>query len=339
MEAKPHTHPDEGHGHAHHGHHDHDHGGHHHGVVQNIRIAFFLNLGFAVLELVGGLLTNSMAIMTDALHDLGDAVGLGLAWYLEKLSAKRVDNTFTYGYARFSVLAALINSFILILGAVLLIVETIPRLLHPEAADAEGMLYLAILGVAVNGFAAWRLMRGNTLNERAVALHMLEDVLGWVAIIVGAIVMLFWDVPILDPILSCAILVFILMNVAKGLKKAFHIFLQGTPRQFDIPRLRRHLVEIPAVKDVHDLHVWTLDGQFHIASLHAVVSRDCSLAEAEQVKAQIRAALLSLQIKHATVEIESEDADCAPCALDTLAPHTHEGYDHDDQHDHHDHAH
>lgn len=313
---------------------------HAHGVVANIRIAFFLNLGFAILELIGGLLTNSMAIMTDALHDMGDAVALGLAWYLEKVSVRQVDNTFTYGYARFSVLAALINGFILILGAVLLIVETIPRLLHPEQADAQGMLYLAILGVAVNGFAAWRLLRGSSLNERVVALHLLEDVLGWVAIIIGAVVMLFWDVPILDPILSCAILVFILLNVSKSLKKAFRIFLQATPQQFDTAKIQEQLLALDGIKDIHDLHVWTLDGQFNIATLHAAISRDANVQDAEAIKSRLRAQLSGLGIAHATIEIESEDIHCVvhhPGGPDGKAVQHH---DHtQDSHEHHDHDH
>lgn len=336
----PHEHDHHGgHHHHHDDHHGHGHGDHHHGVVENIRIAFFLNLGFAILELVGGLLTNSMAIMTDALHDLGDAVGLGLAWYLERVSARKTDATFTYGYARFSVLAALINSFILILGAVLLIVETIPRLVNPQPSDAEGMLYLAIVGLAVNGFAAWRLLRGSSLNERVVALHLLEDVLGWAAIIVCAVVMLFWDVPILDPILSCGILVFILLNVSKSLRKAFRIFLQATPPQFDTVEITAALRAIPGVKDIHDLHIWTLDGQFNIASLHAAIGREASLADAEAVKAQIRQQLHQLKIDHATIETESEDLQCVvlhPGERPGAVPETHDGHDHHG-HSHHTH--
>jgi cobalt-zinc-cadmium efflux system protein len=320
-------------GHTHHHPHDGHHHDHHHGVVHNIRIAFFLNLGFAVVELIGGLLTNSMAILTDALHDLGDALGLGLSWYLEKVSGRRRDQTFTYGYARFSVLAALINAVILIVGATLLIAETIPRLITPQPSNAQGMLALAVLGLAVNGFAAWRLLKGATLNERAVALHLLEDVLGWLAIVIGAVVMLFWDVPILDPILSCAIMVFILINVFRNLKQVFLILLQASPTGLDQGRVHQALQGVPNICNVHDLRVWTLDGTQHVASLHVTVGRDATWQDAERLKKEIRAALLPLRITHATIEMESEDSECV-FQMGGRESESNAHSDHDDDHVH-----
>ncbi|MEQ9231618.1 MAG: cation diffusion facilitator family transporter, partial [Cyclobacteriaceae bacterium] len=141
--------------------------GHHH-PTKNIRVAFFLNLGFALIELVGGLLTNSVAILSDALHDLGDSLTLGASWYFAKLSTKERDKEFSYGYKRFSVLGALISSVVLLIGSIFIIVETIPRLLNPVQPDTGGMIILGIIGVVVNGIAALKLSHGHSLNEQAV---------------------------------------------------------------------------------------------------------------------------------------------------------------------------
>ena len=219
--------PNHEHNHSH-GHlHNHDHG------TENIVTAFFLNLGFTVIELIGGLLTNSMAILSDAVHDLGDSVALGLAWYFQKFSHKKRDNTYTYGYKRFSLVGALINSVILITGSVLILTETFPRLIHPQQSDPKGMFILAVIGVAVNGAAMLRLRKGSSLNEKVVSLHMLEDVLGWLAILVGSVVMYFVNVPVLDPIMSLLISLYVLFNVFRNLRSIARIILQGTPDAAD----------------------------------------------------------------------------------------------------------
>ena len=311
-EARPQAHHHDG-AHHHHG---------HHGAIGNLKVAFFLNLGFAVLEIFGGIFTNSMAILSDALHDLGDTVALGMAWYLERVAAKESDRSYSYGYARFSVLGAFINSVVLIVGAVFILQKTIPRLLHPEASDAKGMIVFAVIGIAVNGVAALRLARGSTLNERVVALHLLEDVMGWVAILVGSIVMLFADVPILDPILSVGIMTYVLINVFRNLGKSFRIFLQGTPAQLAPAEIERKIRALEGVVDVHDLHLWTLDGQYNVATLHVVVAGATDLSAAETIKHRVRSRLKELHVEHATIEIEDENTDCE---LGDCADHTHNG--------------
>lgn len=319
--SEPHTHPlpekpphlpgPNGHAHAHeHSHHHHGHH-HHHGATGNLQVAFFLNLGFTILEIFGGIFTNSVAILTDALHDLGDSLALGLAWYLEKYSEKGRDQKFNYGYARFSVLGAFINSIVLVVGSIFIMYETIPRLIAPEPTHAPGMVAIAVVGVLANGLAAFRLSRGHSLNERAVMLHLLEDVLGWVAILIGSVVMLFVDVPILDPILSLAIMAFILFNVFRNLRAILPIFLQGRPPSIDGKALEVDLCALERVCDVHDLHLWSLDGAYNIASLHLVLAEGTTLPEAEVVKRQARHVLQHFQIKHATIEIEAEGTNCA----------------------------
>jgi cobalt-zinc-cadmium efflux system protein len=316
--------------HIHHESHDHSHAHHHglhhhhgqHGAIGNIKLAFFLNLGFAILEVFGGLFTNSMAILSDALHDFGDSLTLGMAWYLERVAAKQSDRAYSYGYARFSVLGAFITSVVLIVGAIFVMQNTIPRLMHPEESNAEGMLVFSLLGIAVNGIAALRLQKGKTLNERVVALHLLEDVLGWVAILIGSIVMLFADVPILDPILSVGIMVYVMFNVFRNLGTSFRIFLQGTPTQLSPDAIEQALTQLEGVASVHDLHLWTLDGQYNVATLHVVVSGPMDLTEMEVVKKRVRHSLQHAGIEHATIEIEAEGIDCE---LGDCADHTHLG--------------
>lgn len=172
-------------GHNHNHNHSHSHS---HQIVGDLKLAFFLNLSFAILEIFGGLWTNSLAVVSDAVHDLGDSIALGLAWYLEKYSHKRGNVFFSYGYRRFSSLAALINILILFLGSLYVIFQAIPRLLHPEATNAQGMIVLAIIGIAVNGIAMLRLLKTSSLNGKVVAWHLLEDALGWVAVLIVSII-------------------------------------------------------------------------------------------------------------------------------------------------------
>jgi cobalt-zinc-cadmium efflux system protein len=192
----------------------HDHSHEHSGT--RIRWAFFLNLAFTVIEFIGGWLTNSTAIMADAVHDLGDSLSIGLAWYLDTISKKKADKEFSYGYRRFSLLGAMINGSILIVGSLWVLSVAIPRLFAPEMPEATGMVYLAVLGVVVNGYAAFKLSRGKSLNERVLNWHLLEDVLGWLAVLIVAVVLLFVEWPILDPLLSIGFTLFILYNVTKS---------------------------------------------------------------------------------------------------------------------------
>ncbi len=284
--------------------------GHNHGAASNIKVAFFLNLGFTVIEIIGGIYTNSLAILSDALHDLGDSFSLGLAWYFEKISQKGRDQRFSYGYRRFSLLGAIINSVVLITGSILILSVAIPQLFDPAATNVEGMIVLAFFGVLVNGAAAFRLSRGSTLNEKAVAMHLLEDVMGWVAVLIGAVVMYFFDLPIIDPLLSILISLFIIYNVIKNLKKSFHIILQGTPENLDVDSLEQKLQSIAEVMEIHDCHAWTLDGQYNVLSLHLVLDKDYSLTEQAVIKSKVRELLAEDSVTHLTVEFECKDEHC-----------------------------
>lgn len=277
--------------------------GHDHSSVKNLRLAFFLNLGFTVIEFIGGLLTNSVAIMSDALHDLGDSISLGSSWYLQNLSKKKRDANFSYGYGRFSLLGAWINATVLIIGSLFILFEAIPRLIDPQEVDAKGMLWFSLFGIAVNGYAAWKLHRGKSLNEQVMGLHLLEDVLGWTAILISSIIMMFTDLPILDPILSLMIMLFVLYNATKNMLKAMKVFLQGTPKGVDLEKIKTAVLSIPQVQDVYHPHVWSLDGEVNILTIHLQL-KNVNMEQAQEIKGRARELLTELNIQHATIETE-----------------------------------
>lgn len=293
--------------------HDHHHEGHHHHhhAGDNIKVAFFLNFGFTILELIGGVLTNSMAILSDALHDLGDSLSLGLAWYFEKLAKKGSDQHFSYGYKRFSLLGAVINSVILLVGSFIILSEAIPRLWSPEEVNAPGMIGFALLGILVNGAAVLRLKHGTSINERVVRLHLMEDVLGWVAVLIGGIILFFFDVPIIDPLLSVAITLYVLYNVYKNLRQSMKILLQGTPTNIDMEAVKNKLEQLPDVYSAHHLHIWTMDGTYNILTLHAVINHNKTLQQTENIKQQIKAAMADMNVHHVTVEFETSGQECS----------------------------
>lgn len=292
-----------------HDHHHHSHSSHTH-TTENIRVAFWLNTSFAILEIAGGFYTNSVSILSDALHDLGDSLSLGLSWYFQKKSKQKRDSQFSYGYRRFSVLGAFINSVVLIVGSTFILREAFIRLSDPQHPDAKGMLLLAVIGVIVNGAALLRLRRGTSLNEQVISLHFLEDMLGWVAVLVGSIVMMFFDIPILDPILSILIALYILFNVYRNLRSVFRIVLQGMPENVNEDEIKRKVTAINGVKSVHDVHAWSLDGQYNILTMHVVVSDQANINESEKIKKSVRHCLEHLHLNHITIEIESAEGNC-----------------------------
>ena len=248
--------------------------------------------------------------MADALHDLGDSLSLGLSWFLDNYSKKPRSKEFSYGYKRFSLLAALINSIILIVGSFFVLREAIPRLLNPQSANATGMLLLAILGIIVNGVAVLRLKKGHSLNECVVSWHLLEDMFGWVAILIIAIINLFTSLPILDPILAIVFSLIILFNIVKSLKQILAIFLQAIPKELNLPEIQNKIKKIKGVKSIHDVHVWTMDGEYHVLTLHVVISKKTTLNATHNIKCNIRKAMQEFNIQHTTIEFETENECC-----------------------------
>jgi len=276
----------------------------------NIKLAFFMNLAFTIIEIFGGIMINSVAILSDALHDLGDSISLGLAWFLQDFSKKESNELYSYGYRRYSLLAALINTTVLIIGSFLILYRAMPRLLSPEATNATGMIGFAILGILVNAVAALKTRGGSSLNERVVSWHLLEDVLGWVAVFIVGVIMYFKDIYILDPLLSIGITIFILFNVFKNFKETILLFLQTVPDEIDLKKVISNFNNIDGVLDSHHTHIWSLDSENHVLSTHLVVGNNIKTNEVIRVKKEAREIIKKMHIEHVTIEIELEDEDC-----------------------------
>ncbi len=289
----------------------HDHAGHHHvpHTTRGLRIAFFLNLGFTFIELFGGWWTNSIAVLTDALHDLGDCAVLGAAWYLQNIATRGRDANYSYGYGRYSMLGGWLAAGMLIAGSLLVLVLSFPRLLEPVAPHTRGMMLIAVFGIAMNGLAAWLLNAGKSLNERGAYLHLLEDVLGWASVLIGAVIIHFTGFAQLDPLLSMAIALYILYNAIGTLRAGTKILMQAEPASIGTAGLRERLMQIPQVIDIHDQHTWSLDGTYMIHSVHLVV-QETSIRDALAAKAKAREILQSMGIDHTTIEIELPDEKC-----------------------------
>lgn len=272
--------------------------------------AFFLNVGFTIIEFIGGWLTNSTAIMADAVHDLGDSLSIGLAWLLNKVSDKSADESFSYGYQRFSLLSALINGAVLVGGSIWVLSEAVPRLFNPEMPHAEGMIALAIFGVLVNGFAAYKLSAGESLNERILNWHLLEDVFGWLAVLIVAIILFFVDLPILDPVLSIAFTLFILVNVVKNFVTSIRIFLQATPDKGTRLKIIHDLQSLTYVSDIHHIHLWSLDGNNNVLTAHLTLNSAVDAFVQAKIKDEITTLLIPYHLSHTTIELEFPNESC-----------------------------
>ena len=229
---------------------------------------------------------------------------------MEKYSKKGRTEKFSYGYRRFSLLAAFINSIILITGSVFILSKAIPRLLNPETSNYVGMILLAILGIIVNGAAVLKLKKGKSLSEKIVSWHLLEDVLGWVAVLIVSIINMFIDLPVLDPLLAIIFTLIIVYGVFKNLKQIVAIFLQSTPGSIDVKKLEKKIKSIKGVLSVHDTHVWTMDNENHILTIHVVVKDKTSLSKIRNIKCKVKNMINSFNIQHATVEIEEKNEKC-----------------------------
>jgi cobalt-zinc-cadmium efflux system protein len=282
---------------------------HHDKDTQNITIAFILNALFVIVEVIAGLLTNSIAILSDALHDFGDCISLGITWVFQKKAQQGRDTKYSYGYKRFTLLGSIFLGGILAISSLFVIKEAIGRILDSQEVDAIGMLWIAIVGVLINGVAAFRLKKGNSMSQRAVYLHIMEDVLGWVAVLVSSIVMLFWKIPILDSLLSIAISCWVIYNVWRNLKSTFAVLLQATPIDVDVNQLEQQILAIDNVVAVHDIHVWSMDGERHVMSLHVVVdAMDVTIRQ--RVKESLCQVAKRWNIYHVTHELELQGEIC-----------------------------
>lgn len=272
-----------------------------------LRFAFWLNISFAVFELIGGVWIGSLAILSDALHDFGDSISLGLAWYFQHLSQRESDNKYSFGYARFSTLGALINSVILAGGSAYLIYISISSIGSHELPQTGWMMAIAFIGIIINGVAFKSLHAGSSLNEKTAALHLFEDVLGWVAVLIGAVVMYFTGWAIIDTLLSLGIAVYIGFNSIRQLRKSSRVFLQSVPADIDLSKVESTVLENENVKSVHNVRVWSLDGEEHIVSIHVVLKKDLRISEIEPIRADLKKALKESGLNEVTLQFESSN--------------------------------
>ena len=287
---------------------------HHHHIhssgSKNIKIAFFLNLAFTIFEIIGGFYVNSVAIISDAVHDLGDTLSLGSAWYLQEKSKKSATKSFSFGYKRLSLLSALINCLILVLGSIFVIYTAIGRLFQPEHSNASGMLMFAIFGVFVNGYAAWKMSSGKSQNEKVILWHLMEDALGWFAVLIVSIILQFKDIHYLDPALSLLISIYILYNVVKSLRETLYIFLQGHPKDIDQIAIEQEILKIEKVESIHHTHIWSLDGEHHVFTTHAKLNPITTFNEMLSVKNKLKTIMKKYPFEHYTIETELDNEKC-----------------------------
>ncbi|KAB2909442.1 MAG: cation diffusion facilitator family transporter [Ignavibacteriales bacterium] len=298
------------HSHTHSHSHHHHHGGHGGEVSSGLKAAFWLNFLFALAEIVGGILTNSYAILSDALHDLGDTAAITMSFFLEKMALKKRDQNYTYGYKRLSLLAGFLSTIVLLAGSLGIMAGAVIKTIQPGKVDSEGMFVFAIVGLAANGIAFLRMEKTEKANVKAVKLHLLEDVLGWAAVIVGSILIYFTGFDRIDPILSLLISGYILFNAFRNLRSFTRIFLQGMPTGIVEEDLKQELQKIPGVQSLHDMHIWSMDGVYNIMSVHLVVHQSTTNDEIVRIRSAAREISRKFEIEHDTIEVGFSDENC-----------------------------
>lgn len=247
---------------------------HHINATKNLFFAFILNLIFNIIVIIGAIFTNSIAVLADCLHDLTDTVSIGIAFILEKLSNKDSNETYTYGYERFSILGAFITSISVIVISIIVIYEAIERLFNLVTPDAGGMLLVALLGILFKGISAFKLHKGITFNEKAILLHLLADIFEWIAILVIALILMFVDMPFLDPIISIVISIWLIYTLSKTLKSSLEIFLQKIPSNINLTKFKDEILKIEGVLAIYDFHLWSLDGVESILTVKIKISNE-----------------------------------------------------------------
>ena len=264
-------------------------------------LAFFLNLTYAIVEFIAGGVFGSSAVLADSVHDLGDAIAIGISAFLESISNREEDSHYTLGYKRFSLLGAMITAVILMTGSVLVILENIAKIFHPQSVNDEGIFWLGIIAITINVLASLVIRKGQTKNESILSLHFLEDTLGWVAVILMAIVLRFTDWYILDPLLSLAISFFILSKALPRFWSTLKIFLDAVPEGVDIQKIKTDLAELDHVASINQLNLWTMDGLEKNAIVHVCLKE---MEHMETCKESIRIFLKNCGFQNITIEVD-----------------------------------
>ena len=271
-------------------------------------LAFFLNLTYAIVEFIAGGVFGSSAVLADSVHDLGDAIAIGISAFLESISNREEDSHYTLGYKRFSLLGAMITAVILMTGSVLVILENIAKIFHPQPVNDEGILWLGIIAIIINVLASLVIRKGQTKNESILSLHFLEDTLGWVAVILMAIVLRFTDWYILDPLLSLAISFFILSKALPRFWSTLKIFLDAVPEGVETSDLEKDLEALPNVNSVNQLSIWSMDGLENNAIVHICIKDWEQMMETKEV---VRQCLEERGVQNITIEVDSSQSNHA----------------------------
>ena len=271
----------------------------------SIWLAFFLNLSYAIVEFIAGGIFGSSAVLADSVHDLGDAIAIGISALLETISNREEDGQYTLGYKRFSLLGAMLTAVILMIGSVLVILENITKIAHPQPVNENGILWLGIIAVAINVLASLVVRKGKTKNESILSLHFLEDTLGWLAVILMAIILRFTDWYILDPLLSLVISIFILSKAIPRFWSALKIFLDAVPEGVDIKQVKNDLEQLDHVTSVNQLNLWTMDGLEKNAIIHVCLDH---VKHMEVCKESIRDLLKDCGFQNITIEVDADVA-------------------------------
>lgn len=266
-------------------------------------VAFFLNLSYAIVEFIAGGIFGSSAVLADSVHDLGDAIAIGISAFLETISNREEDSHYTLGYKRFSLLGALVTAVILMTGSVLVILENIAKIFHPQPVNDEGILWLGIIAITINVLASLVIRKGQTKNESILSLHFLEDTLGWVTVILMGIVLRFTDWYILDPLLSLVISFFILSKALPRFWRTLKIFLDAVPEGVDIQKIKTDLAELDHVASINQLNLWTMDGLEKNAIVHVCLKE---MEHMETCKESIRIFLKDCGFQNITIEVDAD---------------------------------
>lgn len=275
-------------------------------------IAFLLNLFFSVFEFFGGMISGSYAVMSDALHDAADSLGIGLSLIFEKKSKGAPDRQFTYGYGNYSLIGALFTTLILLTGSAIIIINAIPKIFNPTEIKYKEMMFFAIIGILVNAAAAFVTKGKESANQRAVNLHMLEDVLGWICVLAGALIIHYTGLYIVDSVLSISVSLFIIFHAIQNIKDIFCVFLEKTPNGINVDETKKALMSIDGVIDIHHIHIRKHASKDIIATMHVVTDEDNAT-----IKQKVREELEKHGINHATLELENTNEMCwqADCSL------------------------
>lgn len=288
-------------------------------------LVFFLNLSYSIVEFIAGGVFGSSAVLADSVHDLGDAVAIGVSAVLETISNREEDSRYTLGYKRFSLLGALITAVILMTGSALVILENLTKLFHPQPVNDEGILWLGIIAVTINVLASLVVRKGKTKNESILSLHFLEDTLGWIAVILMAIILRFTDLYILDPLLSLVISFFILSKAIPRFWSTLKIFLDAVPEGVDIKKIKSDLEQLEHVSSVNQLNLWTMDGLEKNAIVHVCLEQ---IEDMEASKTAIRHHLKDIGFHNITIEVDSDQDSHACHKRDIHAIESQSGHDH-----------